>query len=394
MADALAQAAAGQGDNRRAVLDAMARGGRAGRAAYQQGQQSIRGAQSDAMAGGAADAFGLFSSGTPVESDNAALASGGYAPYEQALGRLSSAFQTNMDRQGQLNSEYFGQAAAAAPAYRAQADEQIQEARDRWLAQKAEYDAQQQAAGGDSMPQWKIVANATGLGEQMAGDATQQSRQSMADAINEALAAGRARGERGEGPTFDEYQRAAETNEATGAGWTGEGQAPVRRAQRDAVQTVQTPEWAWQRAAADAMGVSEPLAAGLFQPPDPGELVDDAQDQRQYGFLTGPGQGMFESPQAMRDYQTAEQDLMVPADPVPFESAAAGLGMDPTQASELATHPAFAQVVSGFQAGLDAGYPIETINAIVAQTLAGGEFGHDFPQMRELATMMYGHMAG
>lgn len=393
MADAISQAAGQQGDNRRAVLDAVAQGGRAGRRAYQDGQQSVRSAQNDALAGGAANAYGLFSAGTGVQDATDRITNGGYAPYDRALGNLSSAFSSNMNRQGALNSDYFAQAAAAAPSYRAMADEQIQEARDRWLAQKAEFDAQQAESSADSLPQWKLIANATGLGEQMAGDAMGQSRQGMADAINAALAEGRARGERGEGPTFDEYQRAAAMNEATGAGWSGEGQAPVRRAQREAVQVAETPEWAWQRAAANAMGVSDPLAAGLFQPPDAGEQVNQAQEQRQLAYLQGPGGGMFESPQAQRDYYGAQQDLAVPADPIPMVDAASSLGLSQDDATQIATSPAFTDAIDTFADGTDAGLPIETINADL-QRFFLERYGHDFPTTRELVTLMYGHLAG
>lgn len=392
MADAIDQAAGAANDSRRATLDAIARGGRAGRQAYQQGQQSIRDAQSQALSQGAANAYGLFSAGTGVQDATDRITSGGYAPYDAALGRLSSAFSNNMATQGSLNSDYFAQAAASAPAYRRMADEQIDEARRRWEAQKAEAEASAQSSA-DSMPQWKLIANATGLGEQMAGQAMGDSREQMAARINEALAAGRARGERGEGPTFDQYQRAAAMNEATGAGWSGEGQAPVRRAQRQAVQVAQTPEWAWQRAAANAMGVSEPLAAGLFQPPNAHEQVNNAQDQRQLEFLNTQGGGMFESPQAMRDYQGAMQDLAVPADPLPMADAAAGLGLSPDDTTQIATSPAFTDAIDTFNDGVDAGLPIETINADL-QRFFIERYGHDFPTTRELATMMYGHLAG
>lgn len=426
MADAIDQAAGAANDSRRATLDAIARGGRAGRQAYQQGQQSIRDAQSQALSQGAANAYGLFSAGTGVQDATDRITSGGYAPYDAALGRLSSAFSNNMATQGSLNSDYFAQAAASAPAYRRMADEQIDEARRRWEAQKAEAEASAQSSA-DSMPQWKLIANATGLGEQMAGRALEQGQGRLdrgAGAIaaqempgsGEGLTGGRAIGAAltGDAPNAVEAHR-AEMTRAVQAFQDEHGRAPTReefaqiqafvhperaravrqvRSGREQVQQAQeTPEWAWQRAAANAMGVSEPLAAGLFQPPNAHEQVNNAQDQRQLEFLNTQGGGMFESPQAMRDYQGAMQDLAVPADPLPMADAAAGLGLSPDDTTQIATSPAFIDAIDTFNDGVDAGLPIETINADL-QRFFIERYGHDFPTTRELATMMYGHLAG
>jgi hypothetical protein len=141
------------------------------------------------------------------------------------------------------------------------------------------------------------------------------------------------------------------------------------------------------------MGVPEPLAAGLFTPPDAGEMVNDIQAQRQLDYLQGPGQGMFESPQAQRDYFAAEQALARPPDPIPFAQATDQLGMDPNTATAIATNPAFTDGLATMQDAVDQGMPLETANAYLAQGLID-TYGHDFPQLRQILSMMYGHLLG
>lgn len=405
--DALSQAAGQQSGNRQAALDAIAQGGRRGRQAFQQGQQQVRSAQDTALRQGASDAYGVFSAGTGVEDATRRITNGGYAPYEQALSDLQGAFSTNASRMAGLNSNYFAQTAASAPAYRQLADEQIDEARRRWEEQKAAADAAA-SSGGDSLSKWEIEAGATGLGEQMAGQALNEGREmrrsnNQSDAEHQALTreVQQFQDYFGRAPTREEYERLrADVSEQMyqdrqqiehRAYARDEGQQQVRQARA-------TPDWAWQRAAADAMGVDPALAAGLFQPPTPGEMVNEAQDAMQYGYLTGEGAGMFASPQAARDFQAAQYQLNTGGrgleDPVPATQAAAQVGLDPADTTAILSHPAFAQALAGFNAGVDAGQPLETINALVADELANGEYGHDFPQMRALLTAMYGHLAG
>lgn len=405
--DTLDQAAGQQAGNRQAALDAIAQGGRAGRQAFQQGQRSMRSAQDAALRQGAADAYGVFSSGGRVEGATQRITNGGYQPYQQALSDLQGAFSTNASRMAGLNSDYFAQTAASAPAYRQLADEQIDEARRRWEEQRAAAEASANGGGGD-LAKWEIEAGATGLGEQMAGQALTQGREvrranRQSDDEHQALTAEvqTFQDHFGRPPTREEYERMrADVSERMYQDRArieqrvyarDEGQQQVRQAQA-------TPEWAWQRAAADAMGVDPALAAGLFQPPTPGEMVNAAQDARQYNYLTGAGAGMFESPQAARDFQAAQYGLETGGrgfdDPMPAQTAAAQLGLAPEDTTAILSHPAFAQALAGFSAGVDAGQPLETINAMVADELAAGEFGHDFPQMRALLTAMYGHLAG
>lgn len=407
MADTLSQAAGQQGSNRQAALDAIAQGGRRGRQAFQQGQQSVRSAQDAALRQGAQDAYGVFSAGTGVEDATRRITNGGYDPYQRALTDLQGAFSTHAGQMAGLNSTYFGQAAASAGAYRQLADEQISEARRRWEEQRAAAEAQASSSGGD-LSKWEIEAGATGLGEQMAGQAVAQGREMrrsnrQSDEEHQALTAEvqQFQDHFGRPPSREEYERmradvsrrmyedAARIEQRAYA--YDEGRQQVRQAQA-------TPEWAWQRAAADAMGVDPSIAAGLFQPPSPGEMVNAAQDARQYDYLTGAGGGIFESPQAARDFQGAQYALENNGrgvdDPVPAQAAAAQLGLEPTETTAILSHPAFSEALAGFSAGVQAGQPLETINALVAEELASGEYGHDFPQMRALLTAMYGHLAG
>lgn len=429
--DAVTQAANQQGANRQAALDAIATGGRAGRAAYQAGQTDLRQAQDRAMQGMAADSYGVLNDpGSRITNATQRIGGGSFDAYGTAMGRLSSAYGANADASAANNSNYFAQIAASAPAYRQLADEQIAEARRQWEEQKAAYDAQQAASGGyGDMSKWELEANATGLGEQMAGRALDQG-QGREDRGSSAIAAQEVPGSgaglsgasaigaalTGDAPNAVEAHR-AEMTRAVQAFQDERGRAPtreefaqiqafvhperaravrqVRSGREQVAQVEQTPEWAWQRAAAQAMGVPEHLAGGLFTPPTPDQMVNDVQAQRQLDYLQGPGQGVFESPQAQRDYFAAEQAIARPPDPVPYNQAIQQLDIDPTQAAALAANPAFAAVISGFQSGVDAGYPLETINATVADELASNpDFGHDFPLMRQIATMMYGHLAG
>lgn len=427
--DAIAQAANQQNGNRQAALDAIATGGRAGRAAYQSGQTDLRQAQDRAMSGMAADSYGVLNDpGSRITNATQRIGGSTFDAYGQAMGRLSQAFGANMDATAANNSNYFAQIAASAPAYRQLADEQIAEARAAWERQKAEYEASQAAQGGvGDMSKWELEANATGLGEQMAGRSLRQGEnrydrgrgeldaqevpgggQGGARAIGDALT-GRGESnveanrdamtraiqafqdERGRPPSREEFEqiRAYINPERQQA------MDRTRAGRRQVEETNATPEWAWQRAAAQAMGVPEPLAAGLFTPPTPDQMVNDVQAQRQLDYLQGAGQGMFESPQAQRDYFAAEQALARPPDPIPAAEAAAAMGIPPDQASALMSHPAFRNIIDTFQDAIDRGYPIEAANELAAQGLtADPDYGHDFPQMRALATAMFGHQLG
>lgn len=406
MADTIAQAAGQQGSNRQAALDAIAQGGRRGRQAFQQGQQSVRDARNAAMRQGASDAFGVFSAGTGVEDATRRITAGGFRPSQQALTDLQGAFGAHSGRMAGLNTDFFAQAAASAPAYRQLADEQIDEARRRWEEARA---AAQASSGGDSLAKWEIEAGASGLGEQMARDAVGQGREMkrenrQSDREHQALTdeVQQFQDHFGRPPTREEYARIRE--DVSARLYEGDRQEALRQrmafdeGQQQLRAARATPEWAWQRAAAEAMGVAPELAAGLFQPPTPAEMVDEAQTQRQWDYLTGPGGGLFESPQAARDYQAAQYGLDTGgrslSDPVPASIAAEQLGLDSADANALFTHPAFAQVLAGFQAGVDAGLPLEAINVQVAEALTSSDFGHDFPTMRALLTQMYGHLAG
>ena len=429
--DAVTQAANQQHGNRQAALDAIATGGRAGRAAYQAGRSDLRQAQDRAMSGMAADSYGVLNDpGSRITNATQRIGGSTFDAYGQAMGRLSSAYGANADASAANNSNYFAQIAASAPAYRQLADEQIAEARAAWERQKAEYEASQAASNGvGNMSKWELEANATGLGEQMAGRALEQGQGRYdrgAGAIaaqevpgsGEGLTGGRAIGAAltGDAPNAVEAHR-AEMTRAVQAFQDEHGRAPTReefaqiqafvhperaravrqvRSGREQVQQAQeTPEWAWQRAAAQAMGVPEGLAAGLFTPPTPDQMVNDVQAQRQLDYLQGPGQGMFESPQAQRDYFAAQQALERPPDPIPAAEAAASMGIPPDQASALMSHPAFRNVIDTFQDAIDRGYPLEAANELAAQGLtADPAYGHDFPQMRALATAMFGHQLG
>lgn len=428
--DALAQAAGQQNGNRQAALDAIATGGRAGRAAYQAGQTDLRQAQDRAMSGMAADSYGVLNDpGSRITRATQRIGGGSFDAYGQAMGRLSSAYGANADATAANNSNYFAQIAASAPAYRQLADEQIAEARAAWERQKAEYEASQAASSGGvgSMSKWELEANATGLGEQMAGRALEQGQGRLdrgAGAIaaqevpgsGEGLTGGRAIGAAltGDAPNAVEAHR-AEMTRAVQAFQDEHGRAPTReefaqiqafvhperaravrqvRSGREQVQQAQeTPEWAWQRAAAQAMGVPDGLAAGLFTPPTPDQMVNDVQAQRQLDYLQGQGQGVFESPQAQRDYYAAQQALERPPDPIPFQQATDQLGMDPTTATAIATNPAFTDGLATMQDAVDQGMPVETANAYLQQGLID-TYGHDFPQLRQILTMMYGHLLG
>ena len=432
--DAVTQAANQQRGNRQAALDAIATGGRAGRAAYQAGQNDLRQAQDRAMSGMAADSYGVLNDpGSRITNATQRIGGSTFDAYGRAMGQLSSAYGANADAAAANNSNYFSQIAASAPAYRQLADEQIAEARAAWERQKAAYDAQQAASGGaGDMSKWDIEANATGLGEQMAGRALEEGqrrwdRGSAAIAAQEVpgsgegLTGGRAIGAAltGDSPSNVEAHR-AEMTRAVQAFQNEHGRAPtreefaqiqafvnpdraraldrVRRGREQVTQVQETPDWAWQRAAAQAIGVPEPLATGLFTPPTPGEMVNDVQAQRQLDYLQGPGQGMFESPQAMRDYGFAQDELVtgVPhTQPLPAAYAAEQMGMDPAAASALMTHPAFGDAVDTFAQGVAAGMPIEQINADLANWYSTqSDYGHDFPTIRNLLTMMYGRLAG
>lgn len=408
MADTLDQAAGQQSNNRQAALDAIAQGGRAGRQAFQQGRQAMRSAQDTALRQGAADAYGLFSAGTGVEDATRRITNGGYQPYQQALSDLQGAFSTNASRMAGLNSNYFAQTAASAPAYRQLADEQIEEARRRWEEQRAAAEAAS-SGGGGGLAKWEIEAGATGLGEQMAGQALTESRE-MRRANRQGADEHQALTEEvqqfqdyfGRPPSREEYEQLrADVSERLyrdrarieqRAYARDEGQQRVREVQA-------TPEWAWQRAAADAMGVDPSLAAGLFQPPTPGEMVNAAQDARQFDYLSGAGGGMFESPQAARDYAAAQYQLDTGGrgydDPLPAQTAAAQLGLPPDETAALLSHPAFQNIVDTFADAASRGYPLEAANALAAQGLMSDpDYEHDFPLMRELASLMYGHMMG
>lgn len=408
--DAIGQAAAQQGGNRQAALDAIATGGRAGRQAYRDGQQSVNAARNQAMQGMTADSYGVLNTpGSAITQATQQLAAPSYDAYRGALGRLGEAFGRNMDAQAGLNSNYFAQIAASAPAYRQMANEQIDEARRQWEAQKAAHDAAQAQAGGTgSMSKWEIEANATGLGEQMAGQAVQGGkdlkRENKQSDQEHAALTGEVQlfqDQFGRAPTREEYDRIrADVSERL---YQDRGEARRQRfafdeGQQQVREARATPDWAWQRAAAQAMGVPDTLAAGLFTPPDPGEVVNEAQAQRQYEFLTGPGMGMFESPQAMRDYGYAQDELTTGrtrTEALPAAYVAEQMGMDPADASALMAHPAFGDAVDTFAQGVAAGMPIEQINADLANWYnTESDYGHDFPTIRNLVTMMYGRLAG
>lgn len=402
--DAIGQAAAQQGGNRQAALDAIATGGRAGRQAYRDGQQSVNAARNQAMSGMATDAYGLFAQpDSAITGATQQIGGQTYDAYRGALGRLGEAFGRNMDAQGSMNSNYFSQIAASAPAYRQMANEQIDEARRQWEAQKAAHDAAQQSAGGD-MAKWEIEANAAGLGEQMAGQAIQGGRDlkrenRQSDREHQALTdeVQMFQDQFGRPPSREEYERIRA--DVSARLYEGDRQEAKRQrfafdeGQQQVRQARATPEWAWQRAAAQAMGVPDTLAAGLFTPPDAGDIVNDAQEQRQLDFLFGPGGGQFESPQAMRDYQAAADTLNAPPDPIPFQTAASQLGMDPETASAIASNPAFVDGLATMRDALDQGMPLETANVYLQQGLVEN-YGHDFPQMRQVLSMMYGHLLG
>jgi hypothetical protein len=405
--DAIGQAAGQQGGNRQAALDAIATGGRAGRQAYRDGQQSVNAARNQAMSGMTADSYGVLNTpGSDITQATQQIGGQTYDAYRGALGRLGEAFGRNMDAQGALNSNYFTQIAASAPAYRQMANEQIDEARRQWLAQKAAFDAAQQESGAGSMSKWEIEANASGLGQEMAGQAVQggkdlkrENKQSATE--HDALTAEvqMFQDHFGRPPSRDEYDRLRQDVSAR----LYEGDRQEARRQRFAFDEGQqqvrdaraTPDWAWQRAAAEAMGVPEHLAAGLFMPPDAGEVVNQAQEQRQLDYLTGPGGGQFESPQAMRDYGNAQNDLMRPPDPLPAATVADQMGLPPDEAAALMAHPAFGDAVDTFAQGVAGGMPIEQINADLAAWYdEQRDYGHDFPLIRQMVTMMYGHLAG
>lgn len=430
--DAVTQAANQQHGNRQAALDAIATGGRAGRAAYQAGRSDLRQAQDRAMSGMAADSYGVLNDpGSRITNATQRIGGSTFDAYGQAMGRLSSAYGANADASAANNSNYFAQIAASAPAYRQLADEQIAEARAAWERQKAEYEASQAASGGvGDMSKWELEANATGLGEQMAGRSLRQGEnrydrgrgeldaqevpgggQGGARAIGDALTG---RGESNVAANRDEMTRAIqafqdergrppsrEEFEQIRAYINPERQQAMdrtRAGRRQVEETNATPEWAWQRAAAQAMGVPEPLAYGLFTPPTPDQMVNDVQAQRQLDYLQGPGQGMFESPQAQLGYQDAYGQVATgagPNDPLPATYAATQLGMSPADASALMSHPAFGDAVDTFAQGVAAGMPIEQINADLADWYAASpDYGHDFPTIRNLLTMMYARLAG
>lgn len=407
--DAIGQAAAQQGGNRQAALDAIATGGRAGRQAYRDGQQSVNAARNQAMQGMTADSYGVLNTpGSDITQAAQGLAAPSYDAYRGALGRLGQAFGRNMDAQAGLNSNYFSQIAQSAPAYRQMANEQIDEARRQWEAQKAAHDAAQAESGAGSMSKWEIEANAAGLGQEMAGQAVQGGkdlkRENKQSADEHAMLTDEVQAfqnRAGRPPSREEYERIrADVSERL---YQDRGEAERQRfafdeGQQQVAQARATPDWAWQRAAAQAMGVPEHLAAGLFMPPDQGEVVNQAQEARQYDFLTGPGMGMFESPQAMRDYGYASDELntgRTRTEALPAAYAAEQMGMDPADASALMAHPAFGDAVDTFAQGVAAGMPIEQINADLANWYtAESDYGHDFPTIRNLVTMMYGRLAG
>lgn len=150
-------------EQKRKVLEAMARAGEAGVADYQHGQEQNAANQKAALSS-AAQTAALLQVGTTGAGQLAGMVAEPGNLAGQYLAAGQDRFARDIARQDASNASYFTQAAAAVPAIKASADREVGIMKARWEEARRKEAAAASAKEAD-LAKWKIEALATGAAE-------------------------------------------------------------------------------------------------------------------------------------------------------------------------------------------------------------------------------------
>lgn len=398
-------------DRKRAILEAMAQGGSAGKEAYERAQQAItanRVSALDSLIGGAQKR----NVGGAAENELAAIAGTASSRNLENLASSRASYQQNVGAMQQMNSNYMDQASAAVPAIQAASDRELALFRAQQQAKLDADAAKSASSAGADMPQWQIQGFARGAATQQRETAEEALARALAEraAIDARTAGG------GPGMGLRGYETTAgQASQAQAAelerryraidsevGARGGQPGPLTQD----VESRRTNPYLYERAAAVGQyGIDPDLAAGLFPEPSPKDRLDEAYAATQLENFDAYG---ARSPSEAVTQQKASATLAGKGVVRTVDEAARVAKVDPKLAVRRSV--VRGNEDTGYEGDAEEGTEaspfddaISTAEAVAKNETASSfndklaqgyiaKYGHDFPELRRLITEMYAGM--
>ncbi len=398
----------GLDEERKRILAAMAQAGSEGVAAYKAGQAEVGSVQQQGLASAARSAALLNVNGEGAAQLAGIVAQPGILA-QTYLAAGQDRYARDTARQLTANDDYMKQATAAVPAIQADADRQIGLLKAKWEEQRqreAEAEAKRAKAEQDALTQGELTNYAQGAAEQQRTadlSAVDQRRQALLterDSLNKQQEAARkailapskapattpAAGDRGylsiqPGPEqqaarkqLDDIAARREAIDAqiaqmtgqpearpsrSGGGWGRSGRIINRSmiASRNAgafatapLEAMVAPAYQYQREAAVGAGVNPNIAAGMFAPPKPSEILANATAEEQLANYQASG---YKTPQAAVSAQRT-------ADPATY-AIAAKAGINPDKVATVRKSRSYKQAKEMAEVALSKGDPLDEL---------------------------------